>query len=150
MLSLGRDSSQIARLAWGLLLLALALACGGGETAQPSLKVNLEPGRLQNDSGPEMVVGAENGTQGGKPFYWVDLTLEGEAQSYRVYFDRLDGENYHYLDRQGAALTLGLTESGIEQVLTKVGLDPNEAGSVRLARHGARMGLFQGGRLLGR
>lgn len=125
----------------------LMIPAGGEETAAPSLKMTLEPVASNPDPGPESIVGAESGKGKGTSFPWVDVTAVGACKDYRIYFDRTDNENFHYVDRGGSELTLGLCEGGVEQVFARAQLDEG-AGSVRVARHGAQIGVFQGNRLV--
>src|SRR6185436_16127132 len=97
----------------------LMIPAGGEETASPSLKMNLEPVTANPDPGPEQVVGAESGKGKGTSFPWVDVAVEGACKEYRIYFDRIDNENFHFLDRQDNDLTLGLCEGGVEQIFAR-------------------------------
>ncbi|MCW8130622.1 MAG: hypothetical protein KIS92_09755 [Planctomycetota bacterium] len=133
----------------GLLMLVLLNRLSaptlGGDTGTPSLKMNLEPSTSPPDPGPELILGAEQGKGKGTNFPWVDVTPEGACQDYRIYFDRQDNENFHFLDRKGKDLILGLCEGGVEQVFARAAMQGSE--QPRVARHGAQIGVFEGGRL---
>ena len=136
--------------ALGLWLLLMQALAGGQEGAAtpPELSLNLEPILYSCDPGPEVLAGAERGFEQGERFLWAGITLEGGAPFVRLYFDRLDNEHFHFLDRRVAALTLGLCEGGIELVLARATLDPASSAGLRLARLGTQVGVFQGMRLV--
>jgi len=131
----------------GALLVSALLA---GPAAAQTVSVSaagFAPAVTAPDPGPEMLVGAEDPKEAGTHFDWVDLLLSGASPRYRGYFDRLDHENFHYLDRSDQQVTLGLCEAGVEQVLAQGPLPP-AAEALRIARHGTKMGVFADTRLV--
>lgn len=147
----------------GLLSLLLVLGLGlagsvlllpGGDGAvsagPPEPAVRIAPAAVQADPGPQAVWGAPAGsTEGGKHFLWVDVSVRGDTEACRIYFDRKDNENYHYLQRRDGRITLGLCESGVEQILSECDTPDGEGGELRVARHGEWIGAFAGLRLVG-
>ena len=95
------------------------------------------------DPGPAALIGAES-QPGGYKFVWADIFIEGPGDC-RVYFDFKDKDHFHFLDRKGAEVSLGLREAGVEQVFAEGTL--KGSGDLRLARHGCKMGIFQNGEL---
>ena len=121
----------------------------GQEKVTPaSVNLQLEPTPLQADPGPMVVVGAEAGKDGGTHYFWADFTVGGDSSKWRLYFDRKDNENYHFLDRAGTQLSLGLREGGVEQSLVQATLPAGVPGAIRVARHGSLCGLFVANHLL--
>ena len=110
----------------------------------PSVSLNISPLSPNTDPGPSTLVGGAtepNGTQ----FVWADYMIEGPG-SYRVYFDRHDNLNFHFLDRRGENVSIGLCEAGLEQIFATATL--GAAAPLRLARHRSHIGLFQDGKLV--
>ncbi|MCY3024160.1 MAG: hypothetical protein NTW87_34725, partial [Planctomycetota bacterium] len=131
----------------GVLVLAVTLrsaktSIDGGDA--PIVVLRVAPAIISADPGPTYVAGAE-GEPNGARFVAADFYIEG-AGDCRVYFDRRDNANFHFMDRKGANVTLGLSEAGLEQVFSSSKLE--SAAPLRLARHGPNIGLFQQGRLL--
>jgi|GEM_PF-1397717 len=125
-------------------LLVFLRSNSSGEGNDTRNVLNITPYSGASDPGPTTLIGSEadaNGTQ----FLWVDLYLEGNANC-RVYFDRRDTTNFHFLDRVGTKITLGLSEAGLEQSFCTATLTSAEP--LRVARHGCQIGVFQQGRLL--
>jgi len=141
--------SRIAALALTSLTLALGagLATGvvlgdGPEVINGSL---LTPYRGNVDPGPTAVLGSDE-QPGGVQYLWSNINIDGTG-SYRIYFDYRGKKDYHFLDRQGHKITLGLCEAGIEQTFVTAAL-ANTGLPLRLVRHGTHIGLFQDGRLI--
>lgn len=118
----------------------------GEETPAPSLKMAIEPAKVEADPGPETIAGAASSKGKGTIFPWVDVSLEGTSTAYRVYFDRLDNENFHFLDRREDEVVVGLCEAGVEQVFARAKLEANGQ-HPRIARHGSQLGVFHAGKL---
>ncbi|MGD0088544.1 MAG: hypothetical protein ABSE73_01365 [Planctomycetota bacterium] len=113
----------------------------GGEQ---SLVLRVAPGTPHTDPGPAYIVGAESDPEGTR-FATADFFIEGLGD-WRVYFDRRDNANFHFLDRAGDMVALGLSEAGVEQILATGKLE--SVAQLRLARHGSQIGLFQQGKLV--
>ena len=138
---------------WLHLLTALCIATvavavfeqtGSGEgRAVQTVRLNVEPLNAPADPGPTALIGAES-EPGGNKYVWVDAIVSGPGDC-RIYFDFKDKDHFHFLDRKGSEATLGLREAGVEQIFSKGTL--NGDGDMRLARHGCKMGVFQGGAL---
>lgn len=133
-----------------LAVLLTASCLPAGEPEQPHIQVERLPGPARNapDPGPETVLGAEDSRQIGTSFDWVDVLAIGPSTHYRLYFDRLDNANYHFVDRNQERVVLGHCEAGVEQVLDETLLPQGLPAELRVARHGTRMGVFSGPRLL--
>jgi len=116
-------------------------------TDLPAVRVEVAPVAITQDLGPEFLVGQTGVESSGTNFGSVDLTVRGTCATYRLYFDYRNASNFHFLDRTHDRLALGLSEAGVEQIFADAPASdvPN---SVRLARHGPRMGVFQDGRLV--
>lgn len=113
-------------------------------TAAAGPVLHVAPSAPRNDAGPTLVVGAAsdpNGTQ----FASADLLVDGPGDC-RVYFDRRDNATFHFLDRVGVNVSLGLAEAGVEQILASGKVE--STAQLRLARHGAHIGLIQQGKLV--
>src|SRR5947209_5433897 len=88
---------------------------GEGREVQ-TVRLNIKPLANSPEPGPAMLIGAES-QPGGYKFAWVDVTAKG-AGDCRVYFDFKDKDQFHFMDRKGSAVTLGLREAGVEQVFS--------------------------------
>ena len=110
-------------LGFGILQPGILARAGEGASSPPAITLNLEPVLYACDPGPETLIGTEKGFAQGERFLWCGITMEGGTPACRLYFDRLDNENFHFLDRREAALTLGLCEAGIELVLARASLN---------------------------
>ncbi len=106
------------------------------------------PARHAPDPGPGTVLGAEDSRQTGTVFDWVDVMAVGSSKNYRLYFDRLDNANYHFVERAEERVVLGHCEAGVEQILDEALLPQGLPAELRVARHGTRIGVFSGPRLL--
>jgi len=113
-------------------------------SGMPDLVLSVPPTNSTKDPGPTQVAGSES-EAAGTHFIGADLHVDG-AGDVRVYFDRRDNANFHYLDRTGDTVTLGLCEAGLEQLFARGKLDGNAP--LRIARHGAHIGVFQQSKLL--
>ena len=110
----------------------------------PDLVLAVPPSNGARDPGPSTVAGAE-AEPAGTHFIGADLHVDGPGDV-RVYFDRRDNANFHFLDRKGETLSLGLCEAGLEQTFASA--KAPAGGTLRIARHGAHIGVFQQGRIL--
>ncbi|MFH0939943.1 MAG: hypothetical protein V1899_11795, partial [Planctomycetota bacterium] len=127
------------------LIFGLNLTAQSGEgSATADLVLQLKPlsGRL--DPGPTTILGAD-ACPGGTQYVSSNIYIDG-ASDCRIYFDYRDKQNFHYVDRQGLQVKLGLCEAGIEQMMS-AGMLKGVA-PLRLARHAAHIGLFQGAKLI--
>jgi len=109
-----------------------------------SVALRVSPAALRVDPGPTAVVGAESDPNGSQ-FGAADLYL-GVPGDCRIYFDRRDNANFHFLDRVGGTISLGLSEAGVEQTFATGKLEA--VAPLRLARHGSHIGVFEQGRLV--
>jgi hypothetical protein len=110
----------------------------------PKVVLNVSPAESEADPGPKVFAGEESET-GGARYIWADLAVEGSGDC-RIYFDFQDPANFHFLDRRGSKASFGICEAGVEQIFSSGTLD--SAGSLRLARHGSHMALFEKGKLV--
>ena len=108
-----------------------------------TVRLNVQPLSVAADPGPTSLIGGES-QPGGYKFVWADVIVEG-AGDCRVYFDFQDKDHFHFLDRKGSEAVLGMREAGVEQIFAKGAL--SGTAELRLARHGCKMGVFQGGAL---
>jgi hypothetical protein len=115
----------------------------GTTGAAADLVLNVAPAAVAKDPGPTLVAGGES--DAGTSFIGADLLIDGPGDV-RVYFDRHDNANFHFLDRKEDKVTLGLCEAGLEQIFSTGKVDA--AASMRLARHGPNIALFQSGHLI--
>jgi len=131
-------------------LIALLLWCHthGAEQASPGLRMTIAPLPVTQDVGPEFLLGQEQGHKDGTRYLWADFVVEGRATRYRVYFDRRDAQDFHFLDRKDQELTLGLCERGVEQILARAHVEDGASQVLRIARHGSQIGIFCRGALL--
>jgi len=146
-----RDMNRWWLLTLGTALLVLVVIASARGTAklellgqEQSLVLRVAPATPRNDPGPTYVVGAESAPEGAS-FTMADISIDGPGNC-RVYFDRRDNANFHFLDRDGETVCLGLSEAGVEQVLATGSLE--SMAGLRLARHGSHIGLFQQGRMV--
>ncbi|MCZ7649315.1 MAG: hypothetical protein M5U26_29340 [Planctomycetota bacterium] len=148
-----RDSGSSRVAWWALAVASLGLVALGGawfgrvagqeQGPRASVRLELEPAPAFADPGPEYLVGAEQ-TPGGTHFFWADFSVGGESNRFRLYFDREDNDNFHFLDRDGEQVALGLREGGVEQTLVAASLPTDAPGPLRVARHGSSIGVFRG------
>jgi hypothetical protein len=115
------------------------------------LDADVEPATEARDALPFYFAGQER-RKGGTQFLWYDIwwtlglanaTVKA-SEPRRLYFDYQDAKNFHFLDCIPRKAFLGICEAGVERILAQAEL--NEA-SLRLARHGPWLALFQDGRL---
>ncbi|MGD0088456.1 MAG: hypothetical protein ABSE73_00920 [Planctomycetota bacterium] len=145
-------------LAFGIALAVLVWVASTRGTARLELRaeqglvLRVAPG-THGDPGPAYIVGAESDPEGSR-FTSADFFIDGPG-AWRVYFDRRDNANCHFLERSGDTVSLGLTEAGVEQVLATGKLPPPTPSregrgntELRLARHGSYIGLFQQGKVI--
>ena len=110
----------------------------------PKVALNVAPAPNEADTGPKVLLGQDASGEGAS-YAWVDLTTEGEGNC-RIYFDfRKSSNSFHFLDRRGTKVALGISEAGVEQILGSGTVAP---GAMRLARHGLSMAVFQNGKLV--
>ena len=134
----------------GGLLLAVTLAAAGfcAAATTPLIRALPSPATHAPDPGPEFVLGADDAQRNGTQFDWVDVMAVGSSTRYRLYFDRKNDSNYHFVQRDDERIVLGYTEEGVEQVLDEAALPQGLPAELRVARHGTRIGVFAGPRLL--
>jgi len=141
------------RTLWSCMLIAGAAGFGSPVLlAQDSIpnteRLEIQPALNQKDPGPSEIFGATAANPGGTKFIaGLDVSVEGAAREYRVYFDRNEANEFHFLDRSGRTLTLGLSEGGVEQILARAAL-PEDAKLVRIARQSSQIGVFAGNALI--
>jgi hypothetical protein len=127
---------QSVRVVCSVLFAAVAVAFltrpTQGEGAVQTVRLNVSPLPSQTDPGPAALIGAES-VSGGNSYVWMDTFVEGPGDC-RIYFDFKNKDHFHFLDRKGAEVSLGLREAGIEQVFAKGVVTSMEA--LRLALHG--------------
>ncbi|MFH0937981.1 MAG: hypothetical protein V1899_01660 [Planctomycetota bacterium] len=129
---------------------AMLLIVGVADAAQSELPnaqrlpTSITPVRAQRDTGPTTLLGIGQDPRG-VLVESADFYIEGE-DNYRVYFDLADNSNFHFIERRGANISLGLCEAGIEQLMATGVLEM--IAPLRLARHGAHIGLFQKNKLI--
>ncbi len=130
----------------GAALLSVATALPViAESDVPNVKLDVMPSPNETDVGPKVLLGQESPEGEGTSYASVDLNAEGEGNC-RVYFDyRKSTGSFHFMDRRCAKVTLGISEAGVEQILGTGAVAP---GSLRLARHGLNMAVFQNGKLI--
>jgi hypothetical protein len=134
----------VAAIAGATLLHAATAVTARAETADiPKVALNVSPAANTPDPGPKVLLG-QDAKGAGTQYAWVDLTVEGDGAC-RVYFDYKNTENFHFLDRRGAKVVLGISEAGVEQPLAA---GTATGGGLRVARHGPQMSVFQGGKLI--
>jgi len=126
-----------------LALLAAFQNTSNGEGTTQTVRLNIQPLPAQTDPGPTALIGGET-QPGGNPYSSMDVFIDGPGDC-RIYFDFKDKDHFHFMDRAGSEVTLGLRESGVEQIFAKGAVSGE---SLRLARHGCKMGVFQNGALI--
>ena len=131
-----------------LVLVVIASARGTAKLEllgqEQSLVLRVAPATPHNDPGPSYVVGAESDPDGTR-FTMADISIDGPGDC-RIYFDRRDNANFHFMDRNGETVCLGLSEAGMEQIFATGKLE--SVAGLRLARHGSHIGLFQQGKMV--
>lgn len=130
--------------AFSLAILAATFLLTRGGSGGLSQEMEVRPANLVPDPGPTAVVGAPAEAKGTR-FLSMDLTLDGAGDA-RVYFDRSDNAHFHFMDRKGDSVSLGLSEAGVEQIYA-TGKVSNTL-PLRLARHGPHIAVFEGGKLV--
>jgi hypothetical protein len=128
----------------GAVVLLLNRKANHSGPGSSDLVLSVAPSATTKDPGPQSLVGAES-EPAGTQFISADLMIDGPGDV-RIYFDRKDNTNFHFMDRSGDKVSLGLCEAGLEQIFCSGKMAG--AGSLRIARHGPHVGLFQQGRLL--
>ena len=104
---------------------------------------NILPITTRSGPGPTVLSGSETSPEGTQ-FISVNLTIDGPGD-FRVYFDYRNPHNFHFMERRGSNISLGVCETGLEQMMETA---TDGGGAWRLTRHGIRIGLFQGGKLI--
>lgn len=136
-----RGLRAVAVISLSFWLLTALAADQSGDTATV-VRLDIAPLNVEPDPGPEYVFGADKTKKSGKHFLLADVILSGDATAYRVYFDLLNDANFHYLDRVGQKVVLGISEAGLEQVLAQGSLPATPGRELRIARHGSDIGVF--------
>ena len=129
-----------------LLALILAGPSNGEGAALQTVRMNVQPLALTDEPGPSMLVGGES-QPGGYKYVWADIMVDGPGDC-RVYFDYKDKDHFHFMDRKGSGAALGLREAGVEQIFSHGILNGKGDGALRVARHGCKIGLFEGSTLV--
>jgi hypothetical protein len=109
---------------------------GDADNATSTLP-DIQPAQGAADPGPTTLYGVEKGTP---QFLSSDIYVSGSGD-YRLYFDVADKTNYHFFEKQGRNVSIGLCEAGIEQIFNTGTLAGD--GGLRLARHASHIALFQ-------
>jgi hypothetical protein len=127
-----------AVLSLAVLVGTVLLTRGGG--GMPSLNMAIAPQPTVADPGPQVLLGAPADPKGTN-YLSANYYLDG-AGDVRIYFDRVDNLSYHFADRRGNTVQIGLSEAGVEQVLAR-GAITNTA-PLRIARNGPNIAVFEG------
>lgn len=139
----------------GIALVLMSHSRQAGQEGMPVAHLSLLPATSGSDPGPQWVAGADAHGQDGQTYFWTGITVREDEAVYRIYFDRQNAEHYHFLEKRSDPqaperswnLTLGYCEGGVEQILGRGHWGEDEEGPLRVARHGAHIGVFVGPRL---